>query len=418
MSFRTRLLACALLLCFTSVALADSVPWRRRRRVDVRINREAAERALPDDWPAEPTPPTDVDTARFAHAYQELCGFMPPGRRDTYPAYILDNARRFSVDPFLLAALTFRLGRCQPDAEGMDGVGLTLLSRRMYGDFVSQGAYHYYKREGSRWTPEELALPRFPFSEIRLGQAEPNLYFAAAILSVWKQQQHDVDAAFTQAPHRHYVSHFIWGDSVRSSRAEDRILTDRRRLLQYYGVVSMPPPIVYEGLALGAPLDGAPRVVSSYIGDERDLGARTHRGVDVEAVLGEPVRSVADGRVNFVGVDLPGHHAHESMDNEAAQAIPAYRFGAGGRYVCVLHHPPAGGYLRSCYMHLDTMTVRAGQEVHRGDQIGTVGRTGMRVSSPHLHLEFHAPDELLDASVVLNGMLIGHRPPPPRRHHR
>jgi len=84
----------------------------------------------------------------------------------------------------------------------------------------------------------------------------------------------------------------------------------------------------------------------------------------------------------------------------------------------VLHHPPEGGYLRSCYMHLDTMTVRDGQEVHRGDQIGTVGRTGMRVSSPHLHLEFHGPDELLDASVILRGILIGHRPPPPRRHHR
>ncbi len=418
MSRTLRLLAALLLLSFTSAAFADDVPWRRRRRRDVRMNRQAAERALPEDWPAEPTSPADVDAERFARAYRQLCGFMPPSRRRNYPGYILDNARAFSVDPFLLAALSFRLGRCQPDSEGMSGLGLTLISRRMYGDSLVRGVYRYYTREGSTWTPVELPLPRFSFSERRLGQAEPNLYFAAALLSVWKRQHAEVDDAFEQAPHRHFVSHFIWGDRVRSSRAEDRILTDRRRLLQYYGSVSMPAPIVFRGLPLGAPLDGAPRVVSSYIGDERDLGARAHRGIDVEAVRGEPVRSVADGRVNFVGVDLPGHRAHRAMDNDAAQEIPGDELGAGGRYVCVLHHPPEGGYLRSCYMHLDSMSVTQGQEVRRGDQIGTVGRTGMRVSSPHLHLELHAPDELLDASVVLRGLLIGHRPPPPRRRRR
>lgn len=382
------------------------------------MNREAAERALPGDWPAEPATPASIDADRFARAYHRLCGFMPPSRRQTYPAYILEQARAFSVDPFLLAALSFRLGRCQPDSGGMNGVGLTLISPRMYRDSIAHGVLHYYKRSGGQWTEHTLPLPRFSFSERRLTQAEPNLYFAAALLSVWSAQHDAVDAAFTQAPHRHYVSHFIWGDRVRSSRAEDRILTDRRRLLQYYGAVSMPAPIAFRGLELGSPLDGAPRVVSSYIGDERLLGARTHRGIDIEAVLGEPVHAVADGRVNFVGVDLPGHRSHESMTPAVASEIPGNQLGAGGRYVCVLHHPPDGGFLRTCYMHLDTMTVTNGQDVARGDQIGTVGRTGMRVSSPHLHLEFHGPDELLDGSELLQQFLIGHRLPPPARHRR
>ncbi len=61
-------------------------------------------------------------------------------------------------------------------------------------------------------------------------------------------------------------------------------------------------------------------------------------------------------------------------------------------------------------MHLEDVQVRHGQEVTRGEAIGTVGRTGMLRSAPHLHLELHGPDGLMDASVELAGFLIGHRP--------
>jgi len=38
------------------------------------------------------------------------------------------------------------------------------------------------------------------------------------------------------------------------------------------------------------------------------------------------------------------------------------------------------------YGHLMNFTVRAGQQVHRGDMIGHVGSTG-RSTGPHLHYE-------------------------------
>ena len=93
---------------------------------------------------------------------------------------------------------------------------------------------------------------------------------------------------------------------MRSDRQEDRILTERRRLLEYYGEAESAPPIVWGGVTFGCPLYGCPRVISSYIGSEREGGARHHRGVDLESLPGEEVRAVADGMVVFAGVDLPG----------------------------------------------------------------------------------------------------------------
>lgn len=72
--------------------------------------------------------------------------------------------------------------------------------------------------------------------------------------------------------------------------------------------------------------------------------------------------------------------------------------------MCILHRPTGEGaapWLRSCYMHPEDVEVRWGQEVRRGERIGTVGRTGMTSSAPHLHLELHGPDGLMDPSEHL-----------------
>jgi murein DD-endopeptidase MepM/ murein hydrolase activator NlpD len=138
----------------------------------------------------------------------------------------------------------------------------------------------------------------------------------------------------------------------------------------------------------------------------------------VESVLGEPVRAVADGTVNFAGVDYPGARSNENLSRAQIEEVPRRALGNGGRYVCILHHPSDGGWVRSCYMHLEDVEVEWGQEVHRGERIGTVGRTGMRTSAPHLHFELHGPDGLLDPAEIFAGTLLGHEPPPPRRRRR
>jgi hypothetical protein len=392
-----------------TAAAAQEAPWRERRRPGVRPNLLAGERVRVADWPPEPESPAHVDPPRFAEALRKLCGYLPPKRAASFTDAIVRHADTFRVDPFLLGALVQRMGRCRATKEALGGVGLTLIPPRMYAGHLRKGTYRYWVRDGDDWAERTMALRRHPFGGPRLKRPGANLYFAAALLSAWRDQHAAVDAAFPQMPHRHHVSHFIWGDRVRTDRAEDRVLLDRRRLLLYYGAIDVPPPVERRGVRFGPPLDGAPRVISSFLGDERDGGARRHRGIDVESVLREPVRAVADGRVVFAGVDRPGRGTSEVLTPEEIQKVPRRDLGAGGRYVCVLHARDTEAWLRSCYMHLEDVEVRHGQRVRRGQRIGTVGRTGMRISSPHLHLELHASDGLLDPAEVLAPFLIGHR---------
>lgn len=399
-------IAIAMLLAVALLA-ADRPPWRPRRRPGMRPNLLAGERVTPADWADEPDAPPDVDPTRFASALRSLCGQMPKERPGRYAEWMLRYGGEFGVDPFLLGALVFRESRCRPDKQELGGVGLSLLVPTMYQDHVRTGAYRYRVREEGTWRERALALPRFPFGPARLMQAEPNLYFTAALLAGWRAQHDSVDATFPQAPHRHWVSHWVWGDEVRSARAEDRILTDRRRLLHYYGALAAPEPRAWRGVPFGAPLDGGPRVVSSGLGFARGAGERSHRGIDVEAVLGEPVRAITGGRVAFSGVDLPGRRNNAILDPEETNAYPSRELGNGGRYVCIVHAAIDGQSLRSCSMHLDTVEVRAGDPVALGQRLGTVGRSGMKESSPHLHLEMFLGNELLDASQVLRGHLIG-----------
>jgi murein DD-endopeptidase MepM/ murein hydrolase activator NlpD len=413
--FRPRLarhpiILCAALLCVASVALADGAPWRARRTPGLRPNYIATARIAPTDWPAEPASPESIDAPRLAAALPRLCGWMPPGRPLRYAEWMIRYGREFGEDPFLLGALAYRRtdGSCRPDFEGPRGeLGLTQIRRETYADHLRRGEYRYHVRERGVWNERVRRMDRFPFAGPRIARAEENLYFAAALLSAWRDQHASVDAAFEQRPHRHYVSHFVWGDRVRSDRDEDQILTDRRRLLFYYGAIPAARPIQRFGLELGAPLDGAPRVISSGLGDDRDGGGRSHRGIDVESLPGEPIRAIADGRVVFAGVDLPGNASHEQVARDGYDAYPRASLGRGGRYACIRHVRSDGPDLRSCYMHMETVEVEYGTELHRGDLVGTVGRTGMQSSAAHLHLEVYLGEELLDGSDVLGGLLLG-----------
>jgi murein DD-endopeptidase MepM/ murein hydrolase activator NlpD len=422
MSRRLRLFAALTAFALASTALVeaaqgDATPWRARRRPGARASERASVLVDVSEWPAEPASPeaASIDAARFADALRQLCGGMPRDRPQRYAEWILSASREAGIDPFLLAGLVFRMSRCDPDADELGGVGLTLLPREMYAGALSHGVYRYRVRESSgAWATRETRVDRFPFAGPRLIRAEESLYFAAHLLAAWDAQHASVDAAFPQAPHRHFISHWIWGDRVQSARAEDRVLTDRRRMLRYYGALADTPPIERLGVTMGAPLDGSPRVVSSFPGSDRDEGARVHRGIDVEAATGEPVRAIADGRVSFAGCDMPGAQAAMELPPERVGEIPREALGPGGRFVCVVHRSTEAP-LVSCYMHLEETSVRTGDRVTRGQQLGTVGRTGCRVSSPHLHLELRGERANHDASQVMAGMLLGHEPPDERR---
>jgi len=94
-----------------------------------------------------------------------------------------------------------------------------------------------------------------------------------------------------------------------------------------------------------------------------------HIGVDLKALVGEPVRASSDGQV--------------------VDAVEEYTVNEGrGRYITIQHQD---GFATR-YTHLQSLKVKAGDQVHAGDVIGTVGSTG-RSTGPHLHFELLKENE-------------------------
>lgn len=94
--------------------------------------------------------------------------------------------------------------------------------------------------------------------------------------------------------------------------------------------------------------------------DECGLG---HCGVDLDAPRGTPVVAIRDGIIEKV-----------IKDSDAK----------GGRYVWIFHEDIG---LRTEYFHFDQIApdIQAGDPVQAGQWLGTLGRTGIEHSQPHLH---------------------------------
>jgi murein DD-endopeptidase MepM/ murein hydrolase activator NlpD len=87
---------------------------------------------------------------------------------------------------------------------------------------------------------------------------------------------------------------------------------------------------------------------------------RAHLGVDYAATTGTPVRTVADGSVEFAGLQ-----------------------NGFGNVIFVKH----ANNTTTVYAHLSRIDVQRGQNVSQGQHIGAVGSTGW-ATGPHLHFEF------------------------------
>ncbi len=357
-------------------------PWRARRRVGVKMRAKGQGLLELSRWPAEPPAPERIDPERLAKALRQMCGWMPPKRPRRWAGYLIKYGRQFGVDPFLLGGLVYRQSMCLHRSGDGYGTGLMRINGAMHRDFVRKRRYRYWVLERGAWRQRSLKLDRFLFYDRSFKRAEPSIYFAAALLSIYQAQCPAIDGAFGSVPHRHFVSHLIWGDKVRDAGPEDRALRSRRRLLQYYHDRLPEARGDFEGLALRCPLDAPPRKVTSVMGDDRTEGQRRHKGIDFSSNWGEPVRAVAAGRVIKAGVDYR-RGPSRNLEPKAAKAVPRGQMGAGGLFVMIRH--PKG--LVSAYMHLSSYEVKQGDQVAAGQRIGHVGRSGMKQSPAHLHFE-------------------------------
>jgi murein DD-endopeptidase MepM/ murein hydrolase activator NlpD len=362
------------------------VAGQRERHTAGPLKRGVHELRDPSGWPAEPPVLTGpLDAARFDAAVVALCGEVAPEAGLPEIARLVREAgAETRADAFLLAALVYRESRCRAGLVTATGIGLLQIQPKMFA-------------RGAR-----LPFPREALDHDRLLDPAANLRVGAALLEMWSAAHAALDAASGSTPHRSAVAHFVWGDRVWSATAEDRTLVARRRLLELYAgarLVVRPSPL---GLDIVSPLEGGTRLGTSGPGADRDGGERAHRGLDVDATVGEPVRAVADGIVQFAGMDLPGQVPARALLPHQLRRFRARTMGPGGFFVRVLHTDG----IRSGYFHLTGFRVVAGQTVKAGDVIGTVGRTGIKVSGSHLHFEVHRDGELQDPVAFLASFVL------------
>ena len=354
-------------------------------------------------WDPEPATPTPVQEERFAPALNQLCNSeLSYQQSNQYAHWIVEAAQRFEVDPFLLASLVFQASRCgSVKPKSTAAVGLAGIDAAMHAPFFHNGRYSYWVREGQEWLPRQIDVGAYLPSLQKLHQDKANLFFAAALMHVYQAQCPDIDGAFQSVPHRHYVSHLLWGDRVGETAGEDRVLRTRRAIIQYYEAGTPAPRARWKTVPLLCPLDGWPRKITGVVGDPRDGGKRRHTGLDFLSTMGEPVRAIADGWVIYAGVDAPGKGARK-ITLDKSGTVRKSSMGPGGLFVQIQHKDD----LVSEYMHLRDYLVRNGQWVKAAQIIGHVGDTGIKVDTAHLHFQMRDKGAILDPLVHLRPYLI------------
>lgn len=101
----------------------------------------------------------------------------------------------------------------------------------------------------------------------------------------------------------------------------------------------------------------------------RPRGKRPHKGIDLAAPSGTPIRAAQGGKVLYVGQHFRGY----------------------GRLI-IIEHPYEWA---TFYSHLLRAQVKQGARVHQGELIGYVGRSG-RATGNHLHFELRKDLRPLD----------------------
>ncbi len=99
--------------------------------------------------------------------------------------------------------------------------------------------------------------------------------------------------------------------------------------------------------------------VTARFGSRGSRWAASHTGIDYAGRTGDPIKAADGGTVTFAGWN-----------------------GSYGKMVKISH----GNGLETWYGHMNSISVRSGQQVAKGSTIGTVGNTG-NSTGPHLHFE-------------------------------
>lgn len=107
-----------------------------------------------------------------------------------------------------------------------------------------------------------------------------------------------------------------------------------------------------------------------------------HFGIDITGKTGQNIYSAESGKVTKTGYISDGY----------------------GNYVVVKHN---NGYY-TLYAHCNSIKVKKGASVSRGQVIATIGTTGYS-TGPHVHFEVRKTDTLGYSSITVNGKKVGNK---------
>lgn len=119
------------------------------------------------------------------------------------------------------------------------------------------------------------------------------------------------------------------------------------------------------GITLIRPISGT---ITSRFGNRESIRSYAHRGLDIAAATGTPIKAAAGGTVTTAG------------------------YNSSYGYMIIISH---GNGVETVYGHCSQLNVSKGQTVTQGQVIGKVGSTG-NSTGPHLHLEVRVNGQLYD----------------------
>lgn len=178
---------------------------------------------------------------------------------------------------------------------------------------------------------------------------------------------------FDVSPHAYREQHLTVKPGYVNPAPEqlERIVAERERI---DAALSRWSDRAVDAVTLHPPLDGAR---SSSFGSRRFFNGEPrapHRGMDIAGSAGTGISAPLSGTVVLAG---------------------DYYF--TGNTVIVDH----GQGLLTLYAHLQELAVGDGQDVTRGERLGTVGATG-RVTGPHLHFAVYLNGTPVDPGLLLD----------------
>ncbi len=247
-------------------------------------------------------------------------------------------------------------------------VGLAVFSAKSYSEYKKYERYYAHVREENTYLRNLLELKTTHIEKLKSEKEE--LKKKISMLEENIEEFENYVEKINRFLRKKGIRKIPKGIGGASYRSEKFIDTD---YLSFLKKEFRNTHKILSDIPLGFPVFGRITSKFGYRRDPFNGKIDFHRGVDIRAPYGTPVRSTASGKVIYAGW-----------------------LGPYGKAVVIKHKY---GY-QTLYGHLSKIKVRAGQRVKEGQIIGYVGSTG-RSTGPHLHYEIRRYGKLLNPKKYL-----------------